>query len=62
VRKDPIENKARVPVGKRVRVIALQPFDTHPKGEKFEMEGGRELEKMITLGWVRIEDSNDAGA
>ena len=55
------ENKAGISA-KRVRVVALQPFDDHAKGEKFELAQGRELQKMITLGWVRIDDSNDAGA
>jgi hypothetical protein len=55
LRHDPVEDKARAPVGKRVRVVALQDFDEHKEGEKFEMEGGRELQKMITLGWVRLD-------
>ena len=64
--RDRIEDKGRVPVGgvggKRVRVLALQQFNDHEEGDRFEMAEGRELEKMITLGWVRIDDSNDAGA
>lgn len=63
MRKDPTENKgARTAKGERVRVIALQSFEDHAEGEKFEVAQGRELQKMITLGWVRIDDSNDAGA
>jgi hypothetical protein len=63
VLRDRIEDKARAPAEtKRVRVVALQDLDEHKEGEKFEVARGRELQKMITLGWVRIDDSNDAGA
>lgn len=62
MRKDPTENKGRVPAKRRVPVLVLQPFENHATGEKLEIVEGEKLSELVAQKKVRIDESYDAGA
>lgn len=60
MRKDPTENKGRVPAeGKQVRVVAIRAFGPHSPSDVFFMREGRELDELIRESMVRPDDEPD---